>query len=95
MFVYLYLFSNSSTVQVSRTRSWLCFPPSKAQVSNMSPHQNLPEGSVLHTFYFIHKLNSQNENKGHQNENKGLVTIVHETYALVANVTTSEEQLSL
>ena len=33
------------------------FPPSQVTTN---PHQNLPEGSVLQTWYLAHRLNSQN-----------------------------------
>ena len=36
------------------------FPPSQVTTTSNSPHQNLPEGSVLQTWYFAHRLNSQN-----------------------------------
>ena len=49
------ILSNSSTVQVSRTRTWLCFPPSQQKY----PHQNLPEGSTLQTWNLALRLNSQ------------------------------------
>ena len=42
---------SDSTVQVSRTNR------------TNNPHQNLPEGSVLQTWYLALRLNSQNEDQ--------------------------------
>ena len=53
-----------STVQVSRTRSWLCFPPSqrnKSLSTRNNPHQNVTEGRVLQTCNLAPRLNSQNK----------------------------------
>ena len=52
---------SDSTVQVSRTRSLLCFPPVTRTSNN--PHQNLPAGSVLQTWNLAPRLNSQNQDQ--------------------------------
>ena len=39
------------------------FSPPQQQVTNLNPHQNLPEGSVQQTLYLALRINSQNEDQ--------------------------------
>ena len=53
---------SNSLVQVSRKKELILFSPcrNKKKKYNKNPHQNLPEGSELHTWNLEQRLNLQN-----------------------------------
>ena len=47
-------------LQLDRVGVDFVFPPSQLTATSTNPHQNLPKGSVLQTWYLAHRLNLQN-----------------------------------